>query len=245
MKHIIITALVWTLSMLSFPFMYIIAFLTWLFTFWWDKRLFVLHQYSCFWAGIYIWLNPLWSTQVEGRKKISNNKAYVLVSNHQSLLDICLIYSIMRHFKWVSKAENFKLPMAGWNMTCNKYIKLHRESRSSMVHMMRDCEKAINEGSSIMIFPEGTRTIDGNIQRFKDGAFKIAQRAKTSIIPIVIDGTYLAIRKNSIIINGPIKFNVKVLDEIPYNDFKDLPDKEISEKVRGLMIEELQKMRSK
>src|SRR5438874_1504062 len=154
-------------SIVLFP----VAVLIWAVSAPFDRRLVLLHRFTCFWASLYTWLNPAWRVEVYGREKIRPDAAYVIVANHQSLLDILVLFRLFVHFKWVSKIENFHVPFIGWNMSLNRYIKLRRGSRESVGAMMEACERTLAEGSSVMIFPEGTRSPDGRLQRFKPGAF--------------------------------------------------------------------------
>src|ERR1043166_6604367 len=135
-------------SLLLFP----IAVLIWAVTVLVDRRLVLLHRFTCFWASLYTWLNPVWRVHIEGREKIRTGTAYVMVANHQSLLDILVLFRLFVHFKWVSKIENFRVPCIGWNMSLNRYIKLRRGDKSSAQAMMRECEQALAEGNSIMMF---------------------------------------------------------------------------------------------
>ena len=84
---------------------------------------------TCFWGSLYTWFNPAWPVKVVGREKIDPNETYVMVANHQSLLDIFVLFRLFRHFKWVSKIENFNIPCVGWNMRLNGYIELRRGDR--------------------------------------------------------------------------------------------------------------------
>src|SRR4029079_1418346 len=140
-------------SILLFP----VAVLIWATTVLFDKRLVLLHRFTCFWASLYSWFNPVWRVRVEGREKIDPNTAYVMVANHQSLLDILVLFRLFTHFKWVSKIENFRVPCIGWNMSLNRYIKLRRGDKESIDAMMTAAQQALAEGNSIMMFPEGTR----------------------------------------------------------------------------------------
>src|SRR5256712_5695173 len=172
-------------SIVLFP----VAVLIWAVTAPFDRRRALLHRFTCFWASLYTWLNPAWRVRVEGRDRIRPDATYVIVANHQSLLDILVLFRLFVHFKWVSKIENFRVPFIGWNMWLNRYIKLRRGSRESVAHMMRACERTLARGSSIVMFPEGTRSRDGRLQPFKPGAFTIAQRTGVPILPIVVEGT--------------------------------------------------------
>ena len=162
-----------------------------------------------------------------------------MVANHLSLLDILVLFRIFRHFKWVSKIENFRVPCVGWNMSLNGYIKLRRGDRDSVVKMMEACEKTLAEGSSIMMFPEGTRSHTGRLRSFKSGAFDIAKQAQRPIQPILIEGTHHALPKRGFVLQGRHPIRITVLDPIPPESFAGLPAKELTEQVRGLMANAL------
>jgi len=219
------------------------AFLIWILTGPFAKKLWLLHWYSCFWASTFTWITPGWKVKIEGKEKIKPGKAYVLVSNHQSTLDIILLYRLFVHFKWIAKQELFRVPVIGWNMTANRYIPLKRGSKASVLKMAQLSEKTLEEGSSLMIFPEGTRSETREIKGFKDGAFKIAIKTQTPVIPIVLDGTVEALPKNGIIFRGKELFHVKILDEIPVTGLTEKDAKSLTSKVRHILIDELRKMR--
>lgn len=140
-------------SVLFFP----VALLIWALTAPFDRRLALLHQFTCLWASIYSWLNPAWRVRVAGRERIRRGATYVMVANHLSFLDILVLFRLFAHFKWVSKAEMFRIPCVGWNMALNRYIRLRRGNPESIARMMDACAHTLAAGSSIMIFPEGTR----------------------------------------------------------------------------------------
>ncbi len=211
---------------------FVLAFLIWFCTLLFDRRLVVLHQFTSFWAYLYIWTMPAWSVSIQGRHKIRKGAIYIVVSNHQSQLDILIAFGLFFHFKWVSKAEIFKLPLIGWNMVLNRYIKIKRGDRESIQKMLEKCEKAIAQGSSIFFFPEGTRSKNGLLKPFKPGAFLLAKKMKIPILPIAINGSKNALPKHSLNFHGKHKIEIKVLDEIPYGVFKALNIDEIAEYVR-------------
>lgn len=183
-------------------------------TFPFDGRLLLLHRFSCFWASLYTWCNPLWSVRIEGREHIDRNGTYVMVSNHQSLVDILVLFRLFVHFKWVSKAENFRIPFVGWNMTLNRYIRIERGSMRGNLSMMREAEAALRSGSSVMIFPEGTRSSGGALGEFKPGAFELALRSGRPVLPIAVRGTAAALPKKGFILRGKRAIRVCVLEPI-------------------------------
>jgi 1-acyl-sn-glycerol-3-phosphate acyltransferase len=202
-----------------------------------DRRLVLLHRFTCFWASLYTWTNPLWPVSIEGREKIKPGDTYVMVANHLSLLDILVLFRLFAHFKWVSKIENFKVPFIGWNMSLNRYIKLRRGDRDSIREMMDACERTLGEGSSIMMFPEGTRSKTGVLQPFKTGAFELALRTRSALLPIVIEGTSNALPKRGFVLQGHHPIRITVLDPIPVDRFGGLDAKALAEEIRALYVD--------
>jgi 1-acyl-sn-glycerol-3-phosphate acyltransferase len=222
-------------SVLLFP----VAVLIWAVTAPFDRKRVVLHRFTCFWASLYTWLNPAWPVQVIGREKIRPDVAYVMVANHQSLLDILVLFRLFRHFKWVSKIENFRIPFIGWNMSLNRYIKLRRGDRESIANMMQACEQALASGNSIMMFPEGTRSMDGRLRSFKPGAFSLAQRMGAPLLPIVLEGTGNALPKRGFVLQGRHEIRIRVLDEISHETFATAELETFVESVRNRFAQEL------
>jgi 1-acyl-sn-glycerol-3-phosphate acyltransferase len=245
MYFYIVSLYAWLIVLLSFFTLFPIAVLIWLLTVLFDKRLTWLHQFSSFWASTYIWTNPFWSVDIIDRKKIDPKQTYVMVCNHQSMLDIIVLYRLFAHFKWVSKKELFSIPFIGWNMRLNRYISVDRGSKMTHLKMMKSCEQNLKRGNSIMIFPEGTRSPDGEIHSFKDGAFKIALAAKMPVLPILLEGSSDLLPKHGLILRNKNKIKVKILDPIPYASFEGLSTKELSDKVREEMVKEFDKLRAR
>ena len=149
----IISTIYLVFIMITCAILFVPALLIWLVTLPFDKRKVIQHQYTCFWGALYTWCFPFWRTHVSGRKNIRRGVTYVIVSNHQSQLDILLAFNLFRHFKWVSKAEVFKLPFVGWNMYLNRYVRLVRGDKESIEKLMVTSEERLREGSSVYICP--------------------------------------------------------------------------------------------
>jgi len=229
----------WTFLVLSSLVLFPLAVLIWAVTAPFDRRLVVLHRFTCFWASLYTWLNPAWPVTVEGRERIPHDVACVIVSNHQSFVDILVLFRLFTHFKWVSKIENFRVPLIGWNMSLNRYIKLVRGKRESVLQMMRDCEATLAGGSSVMIFPEGTRSVDGRLRDFKSGAFELAIRTKSPIVPIALDGTSRALPKRGYLLQGKHPIRVRVLAPLEPASFANSSVEELAARVRARIAAEL------
>jgi 1-acyl-sn-glycerol-3-phosphate acyltransferase len=204
----------WAFFVGSLPFLFVPALLIWLVTLPFDRRRVVLHLYGCLWGSLYVWLNPLWTLRIAGRERIPWKGPAVIVANHLSLLDILVLYGLFRPFKWVSKIENFRIPFAGWNMTLNDYVPLRRGDRESIKQMMAHCRRLLDQGSPVLIFPEGTRSPDGQLQPFKDGAFRLACEARCPVIPVAVIGTWAALPKHGLMLRQRMRASIQVLEPI-------------------------------
>lgn len=204
-----------------------------------DRRRFILHRFTSLWASLYTWLNPAWPVQVHGRERMHEASPAVIVANHLSLLDILVLFRLQSHFKWVSKHENFRVPVIGWNMTLCGYIPLRRGTAASIFAMMRMCDDALKGGSSIVMFPEGTRSSTGRLRSFKPGAFEIAKRAGVPIQPIVLRGTGDALPKRGFVLQGRHPISIEVLDPIPPEEVEKLEAEEMMLRVRDTIAEAL------
>ncbi len=244
MKQRLVSILIFAIIISTSIFYFIIALALRILSPLFDRRRKILHLYTCFWGAFYMYIMPAWPTKVEGRNKIRKDATLVYVSNHQSQLDILALFRLYTHFKWVSKIEIFKIPLIGWNMSLNGYIKLRRGDKESIAQMMTDAEKVLKEGSSIFMFPEGTRSPDGNMKDFKLGAFILAKKLQLSIQPVIVEGTRFALPKYSVNFHGKHPIKVRVLDEIPYEDFAHLSEEETAKKVWNYMNGELKQLQS-
>lgn len=113
----------------------------------------------------------------------------VYVANHLSYLDIFVFSILHRRIKYVSKAEIFRIPIVGWAMRLAGNIALIRQTRRSQMQTYRQMLNVLKSGSSLVVFPEGTRSPDGRLRRFKEGAFRAARQLQVPVVPITILGT--------------------------------------------------------
>lgn len=188
-------------------------------------------------------LSPIWNFRVEGQKPAGiDSESFVVVANHQSTADPFLLSWLPWDMRWISKESLFKLPLLGWLMRSGGDIALKRGERSSVEAMFEECRKTLAAGVSVMIFPEGTRSPDGNLQAFKDGAFQLAIETQKPIVPLAVYGTRACRPKGSLWF-GQAKAVVKVLDVVPTKGLTvaDLP--KLKEDVReriGAAVKELE-----
>ncbi len=148
------------------------------------RKLPVVHQH----------INPLWTFRVSGQIPADPRRPYIVVSNHESFVDILLISHLPFEMKWLSKAEMFKIPIVGWLMSLAGDIRLTRGKISSASDAMKQCEDRLAKKVCVMIFPEGTRTRTGELGKFKNGAFRLAIDTGVPILPIAVHGCHTALR---------------------------------------------------
>lgn len=237
----LLSALLWVFVAATAIVFFIGDFLLWLLTFWWDRRLKAVHLYSSYWAMFYIWINPGWKVKTEGFEMIDKKMTYVIVSNHQSAFDILLLYRLFTHFKWVAKKELAKVPVIGWNLILNRCILIDRSSQGSTKKMIARGLKNLHMGNSLLIFPEGTRSKNGQVNRFKEGAFLLAQQAKVPILPVVIEGSK-DIFPSPAVINLRQRLQIRVLEPIPVDEVTNTTLHNLTNRVNSLIAEEHRKM---
>jgi len=227
--------------MLAFP----VALFLWLISLLFDERRLMNNRWMVIQGIVLTKMSPFWKVITEGREKIDQNQAYVIVPNHHSLLDI-VFFNMLRHrLRWVSKVEIFKVPLVGWEMRMVKYIELVRGNKSSVIKMMEECVKSLREGISIVIFPEGTRSLTGAIGKFKTGAFQIAIKTDKPLLPVLIDGTgEIMPKKGGVIFRNRRVVRIRVLDPISPGQFGTGNPEELAERVHALMVNAMDKLRS-
>lgn len=235
----IYSILAWTTMALTSIIITPFFLLVWLTTFWWDRRRVAAHMMGTFWAWHYQSLIPFWKLRLEGRRKIPWNRPVIMVANHRSLVDILALYKIRRPFKWTSKDENFKLPFIGMVLSLTNSIRIKRESLRSGAQFLSQAEKEITGGSSILLFPEGTRSRTTKMRPFKEGAFLLAKKTGCGVIPIVHTGSELTFDRGSWALKGKARIYIRVLDEIPVSDVERLEIKELMMLTREKMEEGL------
>ncbi len=239
MLRMVQSLLFWGFLLASSILLFPVALVIFLVTLPFDRRRVLLHAFTCFWASLYTWMNPAWPVVIADRHKLERQRACVMVANHLSLLDILVLFRLFAHFKWVSKEENFRAPFVGWNMRLNGYISLKRGDSTSIVKMLRQCEETLDRGSSIMMFPEGTRSPSGRMRAFRTGAFEIALKAGVPIQPLVIQGTANALPKRNFVLQGRHPIRVTVLDPLEPESFAGQSAEQLRDRVRELIAARL------
>jgi 1-acyl-sn-glycerol-3-phosphate acyltransferase len=140
---------------------------------------------------------PAWHFGVAGETRAPIPGRTVVVSNHCSQADPFLISHLPWEMKWLSKKSLFRIPFVGWAMWIAGDVPLNRGDARSAHEAMRKCAEWLDRGVPIMMFPEGTRSADGALLPFKDGAFRLAIENHAQVLPIAVEGTHTALPKHS------------------------------------------------
>ena len=193
------------------------------------------HQISRLWCRLLCKLNGV-NVEINGLENILSNRPQIFVSNHQGYFDIFALSGYLPvQIRWIAKSSLFRIPFVGWAMMAAGYIPVERDNRKKAYEAFNKTLEKIKEGCSIIIFPEGTRSEDGEIGPFKKGSNLIASRSKSPMVPITIIGSGDIIKKGSATITpGPIRVIISPPVE-PVSDKKE--NAAILESIRKTIVD--------
>jgi 1-acyl-sn-glycerol-3-phosphate acyltransferase len=241
--EIIKSIIVWLIGtcfvIITFP----LTLLVWLLTIPFDRDKIITHWFLMYQSFLLSSLIPIWTTKIEGREKAEKGTTYIIISNHQSLLDILLLNCLRYKYKWISKIENLKVPFIGWYLRMADYIIVDRGDEESKAIMLEKSYKSLRKGISIMIFPEGTRSVNNEIGLFKRGAFQLAIEANVPLLPVLIDGTGGILPKHGLLFGSGHKIRIRVLDPVHPAAFGTDDPFALAARLNSIMTSELTKLR--
>jgi len=142
--------------------------------------------------------------KVNGLEKLDHEKRYVFIANHQSHIDIPVLFTGLRsHLSFIAKKELFRIPVFGWSMFILGHIWIDRgNARKALKSIQNAVNRLKKDNISLVLFPEGTRSKDGTLGRFKQGSFALVQRAGVEVVPVAIRNTSTLLSKHSLLINS-------------------------------------------
>ncbi|MDH4128472.1 MAG: 1-acyl-sn-glycerol-3-phosphate acyltransferase, partial [Spirochaetota bacterium] len=200
------------------------------------------HVISTSWAKWLICVSGV-KINIVGLENISLDKNYVFVSNHSSLFDIpVLLSSIKNEIKMIAKKELAYIPIWGWSLVAGGYILIDRKNPKNAFKAMKKAEKKLKKGTSILVFPEGTRSDNGSVQEFKKGAFMLAIQTHLDMIPISIINSHKVMPKKSFKLS-PVTVHLIIDKPISMGEIKSLGKDDFINKVRELIIKNCQENR--
>jgi 1-acyl-sn-glycerol-3-phosphate acyltransferase len=240
----LITFYVWLVFIATLVPVFLVYLLVWIFTLPFDRKRIFCHYFVSAWAGFYIHINPWWKVTIENRFRMVPGQVYIILANHQSVLDVLAFYQLRFPFCWIAKQELFRLPVLGWVLFLNGDIPVIRGDKTSAERMAGRAVQTLRAGTSILIFPEGTRSFDGTVGAFKEGAFRIALESKAALLPVIIDGAYDALPKHEFLFRGKKHIVLRILEAIKPEDYDALPLPMLLKKTEKFMADEHIRLRN-
>ena len=208
-----------------------------------DKSRRWVHEISRYMTWVFFGMPPCVKRTIDGLENIDRRKPYVMVLNHTSGVDIIAAYKVPLNFRWVSKREVFRLPFFGPMLLVHGDIPIERgNAAAAMAKVIRDGKLWLSRGASVAIFPEGTRSKDGEIHRFKMGAFNLAKEAGVDILPVVMTGTGATLKGWRM--NWSNRIAIRVLPPVPAERVVASEVKTLADEVRTDMVEALAALRA-
>lgn len=162
----------------------------------------------------FVCLITLCPVKVVGREKLKKNQSYIFVANHQGAYDIFLIYGFLNiPIKWIMKQSLRKIPFVGKACEMAGFIFVDKSSPKAAAKTIQKAEEKLINGASIAIFPEGSRSLTGKLEKFKKGAYQMAIDLRLPIVPVTINGSYEIMKRGSFLIH-PHKMELIIHDPI-------------------------------
>ncbi len=169
-----------------------------------------VHIVARIWSKSILFVSGI-NVNIGGLAQIDPSKSYIYMSNHRSNFDIPVLLGCLPiQFRWLAKAELFKIPIFGRAMSGAGYVKIDRSNRESAFKSIDEIAVKMKNGVSVMIFPEGTRSADGHLKPFKKGGFVMAVDTGAPIVPVILRGTRSIMAKGSWRINpGKVTLSIE------------------------------------
>lgn len=177
-------------------------------------------------------INPYWDFRVVDEVHPEAGRPYLFVANHKSLADVFLLCLLPWEMKFLSKDSIFKIPLLGWQMRTAGDIAIERGDRESAKKAIDQMRQRLLQKSSVIVFPEGTRSPDGSLASFREGAFRLAIELGVDIVPLAVAGTETALPKHSLVFRRT-KGSVTVLPPVPVAGLTAADAPRLAERVRG------------
>ena len=182
----------------------------------------LFHLNSRVWARVVLFLGGI-RIQVSGLEKLDLSRNSIYVANHASFFDIpSIVAGIPDQIRIVYKKELERIPVFGWGLKWGSYIGIDRRSGADALKSLEEAAEKIRKGASVLLYAEGTRTLDGKLQPFKRGAFHLAVKAGVPVVPLTINGSFNILRKRSIAVHpGTVKLVLEPPITLQGNNEKD------------------------
>lgn len=198
------------------------------------------HKVASFWAWTILKICQV-GVEVEGEENLEPGRTYVLASNHQSLFDTPIIFAYLPiSFRILYKKSLNRIPFLGWHIFMSGHIGVERDNPTKARASLEHAAERIRNGTSVAVFPEGTRSYDGVMRSFKKGSFRLAIKAGAPIVPMTIIDSHLVMKRGKVTVYP--RTVMLVIDEpIPVTDFDEDRADELMRKVRDVVSGNLER----
>lgn len=177
---------------------------------------------------------------INGIENLNPDTSYIITPNHQGNADIlAILCALPVHFRWVLKRELLRIPVFGWALNATGPIAIDRSNSAAAIESLnREKDEKLKDGWSVLIYPEGTRTSDGNLQDFKKGAFMMAVQTGIPILPVVTNGAFKILPKKRIAFRAG-HISLTVCPPIPTKGLSEKDVPELMQRTRQAILAEL------
>lgn len=190
-------------------------------------------------AALAAHINPFWDFRAIVAARPDPSRPHLFVANHKSLADVFLLCLLPWEMKYLSKESIFKIPLLGWQMRVSRDIPIVRGNKDSAREALDAMRDRLTRGSSVIVFPEGTRSADGSIAPFREGAFRLAIELGVDIVPLAVAGTENTLPKHSLVFR-PTSASVTVLPAVPVAGLTAADASALAERVRHEIAQAIQ-----
>jgi len=187
-------------------------------------------------------VNP-WRIHISGRENVDPSQVYVIVSNHQSMADVPVIAHLKLDTKWLTKAELFRFPVVGWMLRMAGDVSVDRSDRHNSAKAMLQCVRYLRAHCSVVCFPEGARSRDGQVLPFNEGPFQLAIREQVPILPLVVEGSGTALPTHSWIFGPTRDIHLRILEPVSVEGWTVKQAPALRDSVRQRIVDELYRLR--
>jgi 1-acyl-sn-glycerol-3-phosphate acyltransferase len=193
------------------------------------------HQVARLWAWLILKTCGI-KVSIDGLEHLDRRQTYVFASNHQSLFDIPILFAYFPlSFRILFKRSLLRIPFLGWHLWLCGHVPVDRENPVRARQSLDRAAEHIRRTGSVAIFPEGTRSRDGSIGRFKYGSFLLAIRAGVPVIPVTISESWRVMERGKVTVH-PGRVRVYVDRPVPVDRFDEQSASELSQAVREIVI---------
>ncbi len=205
-----------------------------------DKRGRLLRSYvNIPWSKTILWVCGI-KVRAKGQENVRDDVPSVFMCNHQSYFDIFAVLAYLpADFKFIMKQELMKIPFLGLAMKRAGHIAIRRDNPREAIRSMNEVAEKIKSGTSVLVFPEGTRSVDGRLQALKKGAFHMAIKSGCDIVPVAISNSYRIVTKGSLKINKG-SFDIYFGKPISVKGYERKNMPELMERVREAILSQME-----